>query len=101
MDIVYDNNVVRRTCEKAKGRLKQRLDDIRAAESLAVLQMLPGHFHALRADRAGDWACDLDQPYRLVFKPLGNPLPVSEDGRLDAAKVQAVLLLEVVDYHGR
>jgi len=99
MEIVCDNNVIRRKCSRAQGRLKQRLDDIRAADSLAVLERLPGRFHALRADRSGEWACDLERQYRLVFRPIGDPLPVSKDGRLDTAKVTAVSLVEVVDYH--
>jgi plasmid maintenance system killer protein len=87
MEIVYDNNVIRRKCSKAQGKLKQRLDDIRAADSLAVLEQLPGHYHAFRADRSGEWACDLERQYRLVFRPLGDPLPVSKDGRLDTTNV--------------
>jgi toxin HigB-1 len=101
MEIVYDNNVIRRKCGKAQGKLKQRLDDIRAAGSLAMLEHLPGHYHALRADRPGEWACSLERQYRLVFRPLGDPLPVSNDGRLDTTKVTAVCVVEVVDYHER
>jgi toxin HigB-1 len=101
MEIVFDNNAIRRKCNRASGRLKQRLDDIRAADCLAVLETLPGRYHPLKADRAGEWACDLEQPYRLVFRPLGDPLPVSKDGRLDTANVTAVSLVEVVDYHER
>ncbi len=81
------------------GKLKQRLDDILAADTLAVLETLPGHYHCLSANRAGQWACSLEEPYRLVFIPMGNPLPVSPDGRLDTSKVTAVSFMEVVNYH--
>lgn len=81
------------------GKLKQRLDDIYAVDTMAVLETLPGHYHPLTANRAGQWACSLEEPYRLVFKPLGNPLPVSADGRLDTAKVIVVSIIEVVNYH--
>lgn len=101
MDVVFDNSRIRKRCRDAKGKLKQRLDDIRAADAMAVLETLPGHYHALTANRAGQWACSLEEPYRLVFVPLGDPLPVSADGRLDTARVFAVRILEVANYHER
>jgi proteic killer suppression protein len=90
MDIGYGNNAIRRRCEKATGRLRQRLDDIRAAESMSVLTTLPGRYHRLSADRSGQWACSIDGPYRLVFEPIET-----------ASGRNAVRLLEVVDYHER
>lgn len=101
MDVTFDNGTIRKRCRNASGKLKQRLDDILAADNMAVLETLPGHFHPLTANRAGQWACSLEEPYRLVFKPLGNPLPVSTDGRLDTTKVVAVSIVEVVNYHER
>jgi toxin HigB-1 len=101
MDVVFDNNRVRKRCREAQGKLKQRLDDLVAADTMAVLETLPGHYHRLSADRAGEWACSLEEPYRLVFVPEGNPLPVSKDGRLDTTRVTAVRILEVVNYHER
>ncbi|HEY9595786.1 MAG TPA: killer suppression protein HigA [Spirochaetia bacterium] len=101
MEVVFDNNRVRKRCGDARGKLKQRLDDMLAADSMAVLETLPGHYHALTADRAGQWACSLEEPYRLVFLPVGNPLPVSKDGRLDTTRVTAVRIVEVVNYHER
>ena len=46
----------------------------------------PGHFHPLRGDRDGEWACSLDQPYRLIFSY------VPED---------KVIIIEIVNYHGK
>jgi toxin HigB-1 len=99
MEIIFGNGPIRKRCKNAGGKLKQRLDDMRAADTMATLEALPGHYHALSADRSGEWACSLEEPYRLVFRPLGIPLPVSKDGRLDTSKVTAVSLIEVVNYH--
>jgi proteic killer suppression protein len=101
MDVTLDNGHIRKRCKDARGKLKQRLDDIRAADTMAVLEKLPGHYHPLTANRVGQWACSLEEPYRLVFKPVGNPLPISADGRLDMTKVTAVSIVEVVNYHER
>jgi plasmid maintenance system killer protein len=100
MDIIFGSNPVRRQCQKAQGKLKRRLDDIRAAENLSVLQSLPGRCHALKTDRRGQWAMDLDHPKRLVFEPFGEPLPLLPDGRLDVVRVTAIVINEIVDYHG-
>lgn len=101
MIIQYDNNPIRKRCEKATGKLKQRLDDIHAAADMSVLRTLPGKHHALSANLAGNWACHIEEPYRLVYQPLGDPLPISEDGHLDLSKVVAVTILGVTDYHGK
>lgn len=87
-------------CRSAKGKLKKRLDDLFAAGNLSVMKILPGRCHPLRENRSGQWAIDLEQPYRLVFEPVGDPLPINEDGWLITDEVKAICLLEVIDYHG-
>ncbi len=100
MDIIYDNSKIRKKCQKARGRLKRRLDDLRAAENLRVMMTLAGNCHPLVANRKGQWAIYLEHPQRLVFKPANDPLPDLGDGRLDLEKVTAVRLLSIEDYHG-
>lgn len=73
----------------------KRLDSLRQAGCLQDLKSLPGRFHELKGNRAGEWACDLDHPYRLVFKPLLN-----QKGEIIGLLVeQTVLIIEIVDYH--
>jgi len=38
MIIQYDNQTIRKRCGKAKGKLRQRLDDIHAARTMADLE---------------------------------------------------------------
>lgn len=68
---------------------------------MSVLQMLPGRLHALKENRAGQWAMDLDHPLRLILEPIGDPLPMSKDGWLDLKKIAAVKIIKVEDYHGK
>jgi plasmid maintenance system killer protein len=79
--------------------LRRRLDDLRAAPILEVMRNLPGRCHELKTDRAGQLSIDLDGPYRLIFKPSHNPLPVKADGGLDWTKVTRIVVIEVVDTH--
>ena len=73
----------------------ERLNDLRGAANLDDLKGVPGRYHELTGNRAGQWACDLDHPYRLIFKPVMN-----SDGNVIGLIVeQTVSILEIVDYH--
>jgi len=43
---------------------------------------------------------DLDHPYRLIFVPNYNSVPVLPDGGLDWLKITAIKILGVEDTHG-
>jgi len=80
-------------------KIRLRLDDMAAADNLAVMRKLPGHCHELTGDRAGELAVSLDGPYRLIFEPANEPVPQNADGGLNWVEVTAVRILEIVDYH--
>ena len=80
-------------------KLLQRLSDLRVAETLEDVRHLPGRFHELVGDRKGQWACDLDHPYRLIFKPHENPIPTDEHGKYIWVEILGVEVIEIKDYH--
>ena len=81
-------------------KLRQRLQEMEAAENLAQLQALPGaRCHQLIGDRDEQFAVDLKHPKRLVFEVADSPVPRRTDGGVDLAHVTSVVILEVVDYH--
>ncbi|MFZ2897985.1 MAG: hypothetical protein WA004_05155 [Saprospiraceae bacterium] len=85
---------------KRRGELlKVRLDDLLTAETLEDVRYLPGHYHELTQDRKGQWACDLDQPYRLIFTPHEGPIPANEDGQYLWIEIKGVEIIEITDYH--
>jgi toxin HigB-1 len=85
---------------KRRGELiKVRLDDLLTAETLEDVRYLPGHYHELTQDRKGQWACDLDHPYRLIFTPHDDPIPANEDGQYIWMEVRGVEIIEITDYH--
>ena len=75
-----------------------RLADLRAAPTLAEFRHLPGRCHELEGDRRGQLALELEGGKRLVFSPSGSNIRRA-DGGLDWTLVEAVCVLEVVDYH--
>lgn len=83
------------------GLFKLRLDNLMAAETLEDVRLLPGHFHELKDDRKGQWACDLDQPYRLIFQPHEDPIPEDENGRYIWIEIKGVEILDITNYHGK
>ncbi|MDG2989886.1 type II toxin-antitoxin system RelE/ParE family toxin [Candidatus Synechococcus calcipolaris G9] len=109
MDIVFEKKLEKlynnqRQLEKEYGtrrakRIRQRLDDLRAANTLEDMRSLPGRCHELQHDRAGQLSLDLDHPYRLIFQPENDPVPVKPDGGLDWKTITAVRILGVVDTH--
>lgn len=83
----------------AAAKYRQRLDDIYAAETLEDLRYLPGRYHELLGDRKGQWACDLNKQYRLVFTPQELPIPTDKDGKYLWIEISTVEIIEIVDYH--
>ena len=78
---------------------QKRLNDLIDAEILEDVRYLPGNYHELTGNRKGQWACDLDQPYRLIFEPHEDPIPTNEQGIVLWLEIKGVEVIEIVDYH--
>lgn len=93
-----------RRCQRELGAIRSkllniRLNDLKVAETLEDVRQLPGRYHELTGDRKGQWACDLDHPYRLIFEPHENPIPVTPDGNYLWIEIKGVKIVEIIDYH--
>lgn len=78
---------------------KRRMTDLSAADNLEELRNVPGHWHELAGNRKGQWACSLDEPYRLVFEPLEKPIPTDYTGKYIWIEIKVVEVIEITDYH--
>lgn len=110
MEISFANKRLKKTCEsqpllqRAHGdacgrKVQARLADLGAAASLDVMRHLPGACEELSGDRRGELSVRLTGGKRLVFEPANEPLPVRSDGGLDWSRVDAIRVLEIIDYH--
>ena len=73
--------------------IRRRLDELRAANSLAEIAQLPGpRIHQLKGDRQGQISLDLDHPYRLLLIVANDPIPQRDNGSINLAKVTAVMI---------
>ena len=79
--------------------LRERLAQLSFAVDLEEVRHLPGNYHELIGERKGQWACDLDQPYRLIFTPHENPIPANEHGQFVWAEIHGVEIKEIINYH--
>lgn len=94
-----DRKLVREFGKLRAGKIKTRLAQLRFAYTLEELIDLPGNYHELTNNRKGQWACDLDQPYRMIFKPHESPIPTNNNGQYLWREIKAVEVIEVVNYH--
>ena len=110
MNVEFIDHRLKKTCEDksarqrayqkdAAAKLAQRLDDLRAAATMDAMRPLPGSWEELTGNRRGQFSCRLDKKLRLVVKPTRQPPPTKADGGLDWAAVDAITVLEVVNYH--
>lgn len=81
-------------------KVSARLDDILAAPNLAVLMQLPqAGCHALKADRAGEWAVSISGNHRIIFKIDHDPVPVGDDGLINTIVITDIVITGTEDYH--
>ena len=68
--------------------------------NLQVLMQLPATTcHRLSGDRDGSWALNVSANHRMIFEIAHHPLPINQDGSLDAKSVTDVRIMEIIDYH--
>ncbi len=94
-----DRKMVKEFGKLRAEKIKTRLTQLRFATTLEEIRNLPGNYHELTNNRKGQWGCDLDQPYRLVFTPHENPIPTNEHGQYVWMEITGVEVIEVVNYH--
>jgi toxin HigB-1 len=84
-------------CARQLGR---RLAVLKAAPTLRhVPTTKPDRRHALQGDRNGQFAVDVEHPFRLVFEPAELNVCRRLDGSIDIDQVVAIRILDIGDYH--
>ena len=94
-----DRKMVRELGKIRADKLRTRLSQLQDAATLEDVRYLPGNYHELTGDRKGQWACDLDQPYRLIFIPHEDPIPINEHGQYIWPEIVGVEVIEIINYH--
>ena len=89
---------------KMANKLKIRVAELRAAESLATFwppNSPPERCHELKANRRGTFSIDLSHPYRLLFKPIEDSPPQDRSNEQEHwASIRKIELIKIEDTHG-
>ncbi len=98
--VLEDEKKLQRNYGERAKPIKLRLALLMQAECLAdVPHTPPPRRHMLSEDRQGQFAVDLKHPWRLIFEPADEPLPLLDDGSIDLSRVTKVRIIEITDYH--
>jgi len=97
--VLNSSKLIDRTYGKLGKKIKIRLDDLATVDNLKDAMDLPGRHHPLSGNRKGQFACDLEHPFRLIYEPANEPLPIDENNALIYKEVTIIEIIEVTDYH--
>ena len=112
MEIVFASRKLERACSSEREgdrvwgtenarKVRQRLAELSAAETLAVVAKFPpARLHGLKGNRKGQYAVDVKHPFRLIFDLVHDPIPQKDDGGVDLERITRIRVLSVEDYHG-
>jgi proteic killer suppression protein len=115
MEIFANESKLRRALEDAKVRQKVfgtdtakklavRMTALDAADSLADFwppNSGPERCHELQGKLAGTFSIDLNQPFRLLFRPVeSNPPPDRSDEQARWESIKAIEIAAIEDTHG-
>lgn len=85
---------------KNARKLERRITELIAADNLNDFSKLPGTgYHLLSGDRKNQIAVNLEHPFRLVFEPAYEQIPLQDNGELDLVAIELIEIIEIVDYH--
>ena len=104
MDIIFIDKKMKRFYESHSTALKnlgdrnakifvQRIQEIEAANTIAILETLPGRLHSSHGTNKGQYALDMLHPKRLIIQPLLDKDQVSPN------QATKVMILGITDYH--
>lgn len=110
MNIHFNDREFWETCNNNKLLIKKygkaqakkiriRLDDITAAETLEDLGKIYPRCHELKGNRLGQISLDLVGQWRLIFIPFDNPPASKPDGGIDWKRVKTVKIIGIEDTH--
>ena len=95
-----DKEMVKELGAKMTAKLKQRLMELSAADTLSVISHLPPpRCHELTGKAAGIFSVDLEHPHRLLFIPAYDKTPLREDGGIDRKQIREIEIIEIRDTH--
>lgn len=80
--------------------IKKRMAFLRSASNIYRVPVTPPFLrHQLKGKYKGCFAVNVKHPFRLIFRPVNDPLPVMDNGALDLTRVTDIEIIAMEDYH--
>ena len=80
--------------------IMRRMSVLLAAPTLKdVPATKPERRHQLEGSRSAQFAVDAKNPYRIVFVPANDPVPMLVNGGYDLSRITAITIVAMEDYH--
>lgn len=96
----FEVNLKKKYGARVSRTIMIRMSVLKNARTLGfVPKTPPDRCHQLKGRRKGQFAVDLDETRRIVFRPNHEHTPRLDDGGLDLNGVTAIEILDVTDYH--
>ena len=96
--LTVDRQIIKEYGTLAK-KIKQRMNELKAAENLAVIATLPAlRLHQYKGDTK-IWSIDIQQNWRILFELAQEPVPQLEDGGTALQEIKIIKIISVEDPH--
>lgn len=94
------NEIFKNYGTRAK-KVKQRLEELKAAANLEILKTIPAAgCHELDGNRKGQFAVQISGNHRIVFIPDQSTIIKKENGQIDFSAITIIEILTIgEDYH--
>lgn len=111
MEVIFADRKMQKVCndehllhkeygDQNARKIMRRLTELMVADNLSEISPAPPpRRHQLKNNRKGQFAVDIKQPFRIVFEPANDPVPMLDDGGIDISKVTKIKVIWIGDYH--
>jgi len=97
--LANDKELIKTYGELAK-KIKQRLKELKGADSLLVISQLPAlRLYPYKGNRIGEWSVDIKDNWRIIFEIAQDPIPKQENGGVNLILITAIEIVSVEDPH--
>lgn len=92
-----EKSAIRKLGKACSNKLKSRIADIQAAET--VTDLMVGKPHPLKGNREGHFSITICDGKCLILVPANNPTPTTKEGKIDWSNVTEIKIIGIDDYH--
>jgi toxin HigB-1 len=94
-----DQKILAKTYGTMAKKVKERYEDLLAADNLYVISRFPSMRLHSHHGNAGIWSIDIYKNWRILFTIDQDPIPYLEDGGINLKEIKIIKVESVQDPH--